>query len=122
MPGDDDKIKAQIKEAEERVKRETTQWDADNPQTNGESSDVKEMKASEINDVDADATTNADRMDTVGSEIDKGEPPELNLSNDANGDIPVMSDVQEAPQQLEAKDQGDDGGEVVEGEEDTVIY
>lgn len=52
------------------------------------------------------------------SETDPGEPRAHGNSTNDNAVPPAAA----AEMTLGAKDTGDDGGEVVEGEEDTVIY
>ena len=62
--------------------------------------------------------------DTVGSAANEEKPPSPKASEDTNmnGAAPSVAE-RKTPEPPEAsKDQGDDGGEVVEGEEDTVIY
>lgn len=63
-------------------------------------------------------------METVGSSTNEGKPPSLNASETTNTNGTDSPNTQrKATEPPEAsKDQGDDGGEVVEGEEDTVIY
>lgn len=116
MPGDGDKIKGQVKEAEDIIDRELSQWDAENPISDDKSSEeVAVLPPEKLTDEDV-------QMDTVGNETEK--PPEPNNSNDINADAPATTNGKgkSAEPQESSKDQGDDGGEVVEGEEDTVIY
>ena len=63
-------------------------------------------------------------METVGSSTNEGKPPSLNASETTNmngTDSPNTQRKSTEPPEA-SKDQVDDGGEVVEGEEDTVIY
>jgi len=60
----------------------------------------------------------------VGAPADKEKPSSPKPAEDTNMNGTVTPDIQrkttEPPEG--SKDTGDDGGEVVEGEEDTVIY
>jgi hypothetical protein len=67
--------------------------------------------------------TNAE-VETVGSSANEGKPPSPKTTEDTNMNGTTSPGAQrKTPEPPDSsKDQGDDGGEVVEGEEDTVIY
>lgn len=123
LPGDEEKIKAQVEEAEESVGKEAKQWDLDNLATNDEapSSTNGDAGPSQTNE------ENARAVDTVGAATDVGQPSSPKNSEDTNMNDPVASmepeekEVSAEPSEA-VKDLGDNGEEVVEGEEDTVIY
>ncbi|KAL9131105.1 MAG: hypothetical protein Q9217_000867 [Psora testacea] len=114
LPGDEEKIRDQVKEAETIIDRESIQYGDDHP----DSPKNPLVEARRVVDRESkEATDGHQKMDGKDTDATKPAEPKINdtLSNDA-----VMSDGQERPPQSEAaKDTGDDGGEVVEGEEDT---
>lgn len=123
LPGDEDKIKSQVQEAEEKIEREAAEWDAENAAKN----DEPPPTANEHSPGPKEENVG----DMVGSAVHEEQPSSPKPSEDTNMNVVVAaiaatatSDAQsktnEPPEA--AKDQGDDGGEVVEGEEDTVIY
>lgn len=123
MPGDEEKIKAQIKEAEELIEREAKQCDMDEMATNEEAPPSKSGDADPPEIKEEDAQT----VDTVGTATNEDQPSSPKISEDTNmkdtlastesGENEIPAEPSEA-----VKDHGDNGEEVVEGEEDTVIY
>ena len=122
LPGDEEKINEQVKDAQATVDKEAADWDA-------------ERQISKVPEKDA-VTENSnpestafqppeDRMETVGDAPKKEEDPsgpdiadsDANVEPLSTRDEPAKADMHEA-----SKDHGADGEEVVEGEEDTVIY
>lgn len=123
MPGDEEKIKAQVEEAEESVEKEAKQWDIDNPATNDEAPSSTNGGADppKIKEDDDRA------VDTVGAATNVEQPSSPKISEDTNMNDTVASmepEEKEVPAEPSeaTKDLGDNGEEVVEGEEDTVIY
>ena len=113
LPGDDDRIRRQIQETEETVAQENGRQDPD----------VKREPLQPSNDTDpADMEIDKDdRKEEDGkknSETDPGEPRAYGSPTNEDAVLPDAAPETTAG----AKDTGDDGGEVVEGEEDTVIY
>ncbi|KAL8795311.1 MAG: hypothetical protein Q9195_002181 [Heterodermia aff. obscurata] len=119
LPGDEDRIKAQVEEAEQLIARENSQYEIDNAPDHqrdreSESKDQNELDKSASNPSETvGPSTNEEKG--VNSPTDRGK---------ANTDVPMEleTDVKTNTQPETAKEQGDDGGEMVEGEEDTVIY
>ncbi len=121
LPGDEAIIKRQIEEAEDIIHKETSQFEAENPLENEDSTPVMNGKSREPNDLPVDSS------ETVGSATNLEERSGSEIRNDTNAGSksPVMSNyVPKVVESSEApKDHGDDAGEIVlEGEEDTVIY
>lgn len=113
-----------MEEAKETIEREAMQWDIDNPATNEEDLDLTKGGA----DPPQAKEEEAQAIDTVGAATNREQLSTPKISDDTN-----MSDViasKEEVQEMElpagsseaVKDLGDNGEEVVEGEEDTVIY
>ena len=122
MPGDEEKIKAQVKEAEKSIEKEAEQWDTDDAATNDEVPPPKtgDTDPSETKEVDGQT------VDTVGA-ANGDKPSSPKISEDTNMTDAVTSteskEKEKAAEPSEiVKDHGDNGEEVVEGEEDTVIY
>ena len=124
LSGEDARIKSQIEEAEATIQRETSQLDSEKVQDNIESQATGEAPVGEPK-IDIEQRTDVTE-ETVGSETNS--PNELNgnikgetTDKDANHLRPepeqVPTDQQENP-----KDNDDDGGEMVEADEDMVIY
>ena len=119
MPGNDEKIKTRIEEAEKTIAKEVSEWDAENEPTDQINPTDTQKDQVEKEDMDTDA------MDTVGSETNQEQLPDIDTADLANSAIPDVSGEREEQAEKQpdtSKDQGDDGGEVVEGDEDTVIY
>ena len=121
LPGDEAIIKRQIKEAEDIIQKETSQFEAENPPETEETVSAPNGELPETGDPPLDSS------ETVGSAIKIEEPPSSEMHDDTNP-VPKSPDMsnntQKAVESSEAlKDHGDDAGEIVlEGEEDTVIY
>lgn len=118
LPGDEEKLKAQIEEAEGQVRVETEQWDEEHPIADSEFHSNTEPKVPVPEDQEKE------NSDTVGSITNGENLPIPKQSEDTNMNGTAVPDNEQQPSQPpeSSKDQGDDGGEVVEGEEDTVIY
>jgi len=119
VPAEKDKIKGQIEEAKEEIERQVSQHEIENPA----SPKTPIPKVVEAMDTDPTEISNG-ASEIVGKETDTAHAPILEAET-TNNDTPKPSpDIQEKPEKQEEaeKDTGDDGGEVVEGEEDTVIY
>lgn len=108
---------------EESIEREARQWDIDNVATNDEA------HPSTNGDADPPETQEEDAraVDTVGAATNGEDPSSPKLSEDTNVNDTIASmDSGEKEMPAEpseaAKDHGDNGEELVEGEEDTVIY
>ncbi|KAL6717017.1 hypothetical protein ACLMJK_004931 [Lecanora helva] len=141
LPGDEEKIKAQIEEAEQIIEKESAQWDADHADADHEPS-PKEPEKEKEQHPETKEETPEDQKNTVGTDSadrDQLPPPsnppaisEDTNMEDTNGDNingeqekhdTTPNQVAEAStEQMDEKDHGDDGGEEVIGEEDTVIY
>lgn len=120
---DEEKIKAQIEEAEKAIVKETKQWDVDNAAANVE---VAPSTSGGVDppEVKEDGTQ---AVDTVGTATNGGESSSPKQSEDTNLSENVAStEAGEKAMPVEpseaGKDLADNGEEVVEGEEDTVIY
>ena len=120
LPDEEEKIQAQKREAEEIVDKETTQWDEDHAAADPEHPSEMEDKQPKPNDI------SKDEKDKVGSDsMTNGEASSAPAnSENTNMDDVTMSDLE--PKHTDtpevSKDHGDDGGEELIGEEDTVIY
>ena len=111
-------MKDQLKEAEDIIHQELSQYEIDHPSSpKGPPPD----RSPEIKRESEWATNGVQDTDGKNADVEKPEEPK-NYANDAN-DTTLPNTQQTPPEQPEImKDTGDDGGEVVEGEEDTVIY
>jgi len=121
LPSQEEGIKAQIAEAEATIEEENEQWDIEHPAT--EQKEVLDEHNEPLEPAEA-AVTNG-HGDTVGSPADKEEKPSSpNPAEDTNMSDTTTPYIKDKPTEPidGPKDHGDDGGEVVEGEEDTVIY
>ncbi|KAL9102191.1 MAG: hypothetical protein Q9163_002639 [Psora crenata] len=118
LPGEEDKIREQVREAEQIINRESSQFDMDHPSSPQE-------PPSDARREDDRGSTNIPQggRETDGKNTDEDKAAE-SKTNAANSDDVLISDAQNRPPQRSesGKDTGDDGGEVVEDEEDTVIY
>ncbi|CAF9934158.1 MAG: hypothetical protein ALECFALPRED_005873 [Alectoria fallacina] len=122
-PSDEQKIKAQVEAVEESIEREAKQWDIDNVATNDEAHPPTNGDADPPETQEEDARV----VDTVGAATNGEDPSSPKLSEDTNVNDTIASmDSGEKEMPAEpseaAKDHGDNGEELVEGEEDTVIY
>ncbi|KAL9135581.1 MAG: hypothetical protein Q9175_003230 [Cornicularia normoerica] len=122
-PGDEEKIKVQVEEAKQSIEREATQWDIDTVATNDEAPPSTNGGADPPETKEEDAQV----VDTVGAATNGEEPSNPKRSEDTNMNDTVASigpgekEMPDEPSEA-IKDLGDNGEEVVEGEEDTVIY
>lgn len=117
----DVKIKSQVVEAERIIESDSVQREAE------EAADEQLPGLNPPNDrvsEEAEKKSEAALEDTVGSNTDKEEDPNRGDSGITNTDqLTKPADSQETSEPPEAlKDQNDDGGEVMEAAEDTVIY
>ena len=104
----EDTINAQVKEAEEIIEAETTQ-----EQTENHAMDAGNDKPAERIPDEIDR-----RMETVGDETNTGNTPAPENSETTNNGTTANDEhVKRGP-----PDQSGDGDELVEGEEDAVIY
>ena len=126
LPSEEERIKAQVEETEAIIEKEREQWEAENP---ADEQQVPPDSDSKTEPPETKETTNG-QTDTVGDTTnnEEGEPPGPKVEGDTNmngtaspGDERKTTEPAEAEPTEAAKDH-DDGGEVVEGEEDTVIY
>lgn len=119
MPSEEDKIKSQITEAEQDVERETEQFDIENPQDGAHAARGTNNERPRVED----SKPQPDPLRTVGPDTDKEAKPDSEEPSITNADDAAESNIRKAVEPTDApKDHNDDGGEVVEGEEDTVIY
>ena len=125
LPSEEERIKAQIEETEAIIEKEREQWEAENPADEQQVPPDSDSKAEPPETKD---TANG-QTDTVGDSTNiEGQPPGPKAEEDTNmngttspgGEQKVTEPVEAEP--AEAPKDHDDGGEVVEGEEDTVIY
>lgn len=118
LPGDEEKVKAQVQEAEEIIEKETTQWDEGHPATDPEPPPDRKTEPPETKEATHIET------DTVGSATngEKSSTPVIAEDTNVNGTATSNDERKTAEPPEASKDQADDAGEVVEGEEDTVIY
>lgn len=121
QPEEEDRIKAQIQQAERDIEQETEQFEgkvsSEKPETAQKADDKlprPEEEAAQPNSVD-----------TVGPDTDKAEEPQKEEYSNTNTDDHmegIKTETEEEPHEA-SKDHNDDVGEVVEGGgEDTVIY
>ena len=116
LPGDEAIIQKQIEEAEDIIRKETSQFEAENPPETGTNG-----RPPETSDLPADSS------ETVGSATTKEEQLSSAMRDDTNPDPKSPGMSNSPPKAIESseapKDHGDDEGDIVlEGEEDTVIY
>ncbi|KAK4690653.1 hypothetical protein P7C71_g6184, partial [Lecanoromycetidae sp. Uapishka_2] len=120
LPSQEARITSQVAEAEATIERENKQWDAEYANPEQKEISDEEKKPPEPSEA---AETNG-HEDTVGSPADREKPSSPKADEDTNMNDTTPPDVPgkttEPPEG--SKDHGDDGGEVVEGDEDTVIY
>lgn len=117
--GDEETIRDQVKEAEETIELEVSQYRAQDP-SKSESPPPKsekegirkqpELRAAEGQPA-LDNDTDKEQLETVEDKIS---------GNAESADHDLQYNVNDQPEN--SRDTGDDGGEVVEGDEDTVIY
>ncbi|KAL8704642.1 MAG: hypothetical protein Q9201_002228 [Fulgogasparrea decipioides] len=124
LPSEDAKIKSQIEAAEDTIQRETARFDSESAQAATESQSVPKPPLTESKSDPEQGIDHA--METVG--------PESNITQEAgvsaNGGatdkkadpVPPEPEAKSAKPEEIPKDQEDDGGEMVEADEDMVIY
>ena len=111
---DEEAIRKQIVEAEETSKQEAERWEVDNPPIQ---EDAQEDKIETESRVEEDVKT-----DTVGDSADKPEPSASEGPPATNGDLNGHSNANHSKKAETAESTDHHGEEMVEGEEDTVIY
>ncbi|KAL8653246.1 MAG: hypothetical protein Q9226_003929 [Calogaya cf. arnoldii] len=124
LPSEYAKIKSQVDEVEATIQREVAQFDPETAQDSMESQKAAESPVVESN-VNIEQPANA-AQETVGSETNGDEE----LNGNANGETtdkdanvsPPEPQQLSADQQENLKYHDDDGGEMVEADEDMVIY
>lgn len=112
----------QISETEAAIERETLQFQAEEmPNQEAVTSKSTDDYGSKR---DEEQIYEGTPKDTVGSDTNKHEGSDrVELSTTSKDQPSMAAESGEPSQSLEAlKDQNDDGGEVMEGVEDTVIY
>jgi len=116
---EEEDIKGQIKEAGLTIEQELAQYEQDHGASPKPSGPEVEREASKE---DSDPIK-FEENGNLGQATDQ-EQPTRSENNDADPDTTAASNPQPPPtaQADVSKDAGDDGGEVVEGDEDTVIY
>lgn len=121
LPGQDVKIKSQVVEAERIIEHDSAQRQAE--EATDEQLPVSDPPHDRVSE-QAEKKSEPALEDTVGSNTDKEEDPNRGESGTTNADqLTEPADSQETSEPPEAlKDQNDDGGEVMEAAEDTVIY
>lgn len=113
-----------MEEANETIEREAKQWDIDNVATNDENLTSTNGGADPPETKEEDAQA----IDTVGAATNREQRSTSTMIEDTNLSDAVVSKEEEREMEMPAepievvKDLGDNGEEVVEGEEDTVIY
>lgn len=124
LPSEEAKIKSQIEAAEATVQRETEQFETETAETSTESQPDRKAPDPESKVDCKQEPEGAEK--TVGSEANI--PQETNgLPTDGSTDKepePSHSKPEQAPtnQQENSKDHDDDGDEMMEADEDMVIY
>ncbi|KAL9636867.1 MAG: hypothetical protein Q9204_002093 [Flavoplaca sp. TL-2023a] len=124
LSSEDARIKSQIEEAEAIVQRETSQFDSETVKDNAESQATAKAPVSESKpDVEqpTEATEETVGSETNGPEVLNGNTNGETIDENANYPTPESQQVP-ADQQENLKDNDDDGGEMVEADEDMVIY
>ncbi len=111
---DEEAIRKQIVKAEETSKQEADQWEVDHPPIQ---EDAQEDKTETESRVEEDVKT-----DTVGDRADKPEPSASEDPPTTNGGLNGHSNANQSRKAEAAESTDHHGEEMVEGEEDTVIY
>ena len=116
LPKEEERVKSQIEQAEQDVERETEEFDNDNPSRGAGVLYEERSQAEERNQTDPSKTVgfNTNQVAKRGSE----DP----IITDSDAPVEPMEIEQTGATAESSKDHHDDGGEVVEGDEDTVIY
>ena len=123
LPGDKTKIESQIKEAEDTIERERTQFDSKTPlEETAAPSDPSPVVP------EPEKPVSEPKEDMVGSETNPSEEVKKSPTNDdANVETnqiatPDPPEEEVTNSQEGSKEHEDDGGEMVEADEDMVIY
>lgn len=124
LPSEDVRIKSQIEAAEDTIQRATAQFDSETTEATTGSQPVATAPSAESKLDPEQGTEGA--METVGSESNiPQEADSLGKGGDTDKQAdPSPSEPEPASteQQDSSKDHEDDGGEMVEADEDMVIY
>ena len=118
LPADETKIKDQVKETEALIDQEISQYDIDHLASPKDHKlrPHQEVKQESKEGVNANLISDGKETDTHSSDDHK-------VDGADSDDVTMLGASPQASERPEpAKDTGDDGGEVVEGDEDTVIY
>ncbi|KAL8829280.1 MAG: hypothetical protein Q9170_006242 [Blastenia crenularia] len=124
LPSEETRIKSQVEAAEAIVQEETAKFESEAAENNAESQ--PDSKAPDVEETSNDEQEAKVTKETVGPENDN-----LQEANDLanNGPTnkkpePSPTETQQVPTEPQetSKDQEDDGGEMVEADEDMVIY
>lgn len=120
LPGEEEKIEKQVRDTEEWIDRKSSQYDIDNPRSPKESD--RRITKGEDDKPEENGERHA-AEDGKETDIHSHEDSKLGDTNSDSVAMPDASSQRHEQRQSEAQDTGEDGGdEVVEGEEDTVIY
>lgn len=120
LPSQEESIKSQIAGVEATIEKENEQWNADHPpavrkeMVDGKSDPPEPQGATETNG----------HKETVGSPADKEKPPSPRPDEDTDihGTTPPDHQRKTTEPPEGSKDHETNEDEIVEGEEDTVIY
>lgn len=113
-----------MEEAKETIEREAKQWEIENVATNDDTLPSTNGGADPPETKEEDAQA----IDTVGAATNREQRSTSKIVEDTNMSDAVVSKEEAREMEMPAqpteavKDLGDNGEEVVEGEEDTVIY
>ena len=120
LPSQEERIKAQVEDAEETIDKDRDQWDKEHPASQRQERKEEKTDSPRIR---GPISSNSDG-DTVGFPEEKEKPssPSPDEDTNMNGAPPPENQLKVTEPPEGPKDHVDDGGEVVEGEEDTVIY
>ena len=112
---DEDTIQSQVIKAKQTIEKESAQWEVDDPPFKEESPVDHPEKAVEIGE--------EVKLETVGDGTNKPEPPgpDTPLTTNDHGH-PTTKQLEKSEASEAADHHGAEGEEMVEGEEDTVIY
>ena len=111
-------IKEQVRDTEKLIDQEGTQYEVDHP---ANSRLEAPMPTQEEDQRSEETLGQAPKKDGKGTNIQDSDVAKPDVAN--SDDVTTPGALPKPPERDEApKDTGDDGGEVVEGEEDTVIY
>ena len=111
---DEELIKSQVKEAKAKIEAESAQWEVDNPLLKEEPEEDGLVKVARQEDAE---------VKSVGDDTNKQERFEQDIPSTINRHDPPANDEHKKTETSEAASHhGAEGEEMVEGEEDTVIY